>query len=280
MLVLAEALGDRPQVYPGASAQVKFFLELDQQPVDADALPVAVVQGFNGFTLSSTVLNSDGVGVYAVNFTPLSAGQYRVMLTAYNNGVPVVSMTVVHAQEYAPVVSVAEARAHLRIEHTDADALLERAVRVATRQCEDVTGRAWWRRAVSDVVGSLSPSRTLFVLPQAPIISVESVTAVGAILTGWSFDPAAGILELDSVPSYSGTEPVRVAYTVGPLDGIVPDNIRQGILEVMALYYARQRGGSNLPAQTDMGPSPWALPLTVSNSYRTGLWDTIRMSSF
>lgn len=282
MLKLTEALESAPVTYAGDSASVSFQLERDGVSVDASATPVGTVTDPEGVVIAHTVTAIDGLGAYSVGFTPATAGQYRIRLAATQLGQIAVTVTVLTVTEPQLVVSLADVRRHLRIEHTDADDQLTSVMRVAVAQCEDVTGKAWYRRQVTSLVGPVSVSRSLFVLPLAPVLSVQSVSIDGSALSGWTFDSEGGLLQLDSAPSFDSTriDPVSVTYTVGPVNGVVPANIQQGILEVISLYWARQRGGSNLPMQNDMGPSPWALPLTVTNSYRTGLWDTIRLSSF
>lgn len=282
MLTLTEALDPTPTTYAGDSASVFFQLERDGAPVEVSVFPVQTVTGPDGVVVSSGVTASDGVGAYEVAFTATVAGQYRIRLAATQLGQIAVCVTVLTVTDPQCVVSLADVRRHLRIEHTDADSQLSSVMRVAVAQCEDVTGKAWYRRQVTSLVGPVSVSRSLFVLPLAPVLSVQSVSISGSAVSGWTFDVEGGLLQLDTAPSFDSTqiEQVSVTYTVGPLNGTVPANIQQGILEVISLYWARQRGGSNLPMQNDMGPSPWALPLTVTNSYRTGLWDTIRLSSF
>jgi len=59
-----------------------------------------------------------------------------------------------------------------------------------------------------------------------------------------------------------------VTYTAGPADGLVPDEIRQGVLMLTEHLWNTQRGGSGLPRKAS--DSDWSMPVgfTLPNAVR------------
>jgi uncharacterized phiE125 gp8 family phage protein len=174
------------------------------------------------------------------------------------------------------IVTLAEAKTHLRIAGAADDAQLQATIDAATDLCEQVTSQVWTAKAVTESYdGLMTISLSLRTLP---VLSVTTVVESGAAVpaTGYTLDANSGVLYRGSPLApmlwQSGRQNITITYQAGP-PGAVPPRIKQGTLEVTAHLWNRQRGGSNLPRQEEFGPSPWGLPLSVTNSYGTGLWD-------
>jgi Phage gp6-like head-tail connector protein len=174
------------------------------------------------------------------------------------------------------IITLAEAKLHLRITGSADDTQIQAHVDAATDLCEQVTSSVWTARSVTESYDGLMTISLS--LRTTPVLSITTVTENGVAVpgTGYTLDANSGILyrgsSLAPMLWQSGRQNITVVYQAGP-SGAPPARIKQGTLEVVAHLWGRQRGGSNLPRQEELGPSPWGLPLSVTNSYGTGLWD-------
>jgi hypothetical protein len=269
-VVLTETVRPASFFVVGRTADVEIICLSDGQALAPDAAPTTVVTAPDGAVALASVSAGLGVGVYRIIFTALQRGSYSVAFTASVLTVPVAGSAVVNVNDSLSIVSLNEARQHLGITNYDEDGKLTAAIAAAVEQCERITGLTWRKSIIVDRFLA-DGARIKFNLKTAPCINV-TCTVDGASVTPSDVNSSSGIVELGSVPA-NGSD-VVFSYTSGPENNFVPSGIRQGCLEVVAAYYMRQRGGSNLPRQDEFGPSPWSLPLTVTNSYGTGLWDT------
>lgn len=261
----------------GQLADVECILLSDGTGVVADTLPSATCFNPAGTAVTGAVTAGPSAGIYIFSFTPIVSGVHEVRLNAVVTGKTVSATTVCNIYEPISVVSLAETRQHLRISNYDNDGKIFKAIAAAVDKCEDFTGRAW-RKSVNVEKYQTRVGNNCIALNKSPINSIASITVSGTTISNYSFSSTSAVVEFSD--NFDGTYPVVVTYSTGPLNGVVPSAIRDGILEVVAAYFERQRGGSNLPRQEEFGPSPWALPLTVTNSYHTGLWDQYRRPRF
>jgi len=238
-------------------------------PANAGAATLTITLP-DGTTDSPTVANPPTtVGTYVVNYLPDVAGLHGVrwVFTGSNASAPPPDSFYVDSIALIPLVSLAEAREQCRTYSTDDDALLQRYIRVASAQCERRT--QIWRRQTFTVAKNGGGA---FIRLQRPVISITSVTESGVAVasTGWTLDSDLGLLYRGDSGSYQrwecGRANVAVEYVAGASDGVIPDEIRQGILQLVEHLWNTQRGGSNLPRNN--GGADYSLPagFTVPNA--------------
>ena len=154
----------------------------------------------------------------------------------------------------APVVSLQEAKQHLRIDHDDEDAVIEMLVQSAT----DWLDRAWLNRSVGAQTLELrqdsfyaEPQKMPFG-PVRSIVSISYLDNIGAeqTLSPWYYELLSnGSLSLSygaswpSVRSFS--DAVRIVYEAGY--ETVPPVIKTGILLIVGYLY------NNREASADQG---------------------------
>jgi uncharacterized phiE125 gp8 family phage protein len=159
-------------------------------------------------------------------------------------------------------VSLAEAKAHLRVDHDDEDAAILRLVRMARETAERITGRAFiaqewklWRE------GRPSCEERALELPKPPLIAVSAITAYDRSGTPITLSSDAYIVDSLSVPgrivfkdttalpvSLREANAIAVSFDAGygANASDVPSAIRSAMLNLVGFYY-EQRG--NAPAQ-------------------------------
>lgn len=226
----------------------------------------------DGTTATPTVTNPPAVtGTYVYDYTPTLAGLHTVrwVFGGTNASAPPVDSFYVDGQAAGaaalpPLVSLAEAREQCRVYATSDDALLQRYIRVASGLCERHT-QAWRRQTLSAVKDG---GRELVRL-RYPIISVTAVTESGTAVasTGYTAVSEHGLLYRGSTTSCGqrwayGRQNVVVTYVAGAADGLVPDEIRQGVLLLTEHLWHTQSGGAGLPRND--GGSDWTLPVGFS----------------
>jgi len=212
------------------------------------------------FTTPGTVVHS-GTGTYVAYYTPTVVGRHT--WTASSSGPVTVlqpdSFHVIAATD-APLVSLADIRTHLGAGTTAGDLQLYDFAARATDACERYTNRPWRTKTIVEVhdggAGAL-------LLRRQPIVSLTSVVENGTTLgaADYTLKANAGQLfrggPLTRLRWWPGVGTVTVTYTVGPADGIVPDDVIGGVLEMVRHLLTSQRGATNLPRQ-DAGGSDWA----------------------
>ena len=151
-------------------------------------------------------------------------------------------------------VTLSEAKAHLRIDHADEDALITALIETASAGAEHETGRALmaqtWEIALDAFPAAIEMTRT----PVQSITSVTYANTDGAqtVLSDalYSLDAADEFGWAYVVPAYAGAWPetrdeinaVRVRYVAGYADAeSVPAAIKSWILlQVGAMYAHRE----------------------------------------
>lgn len=168
--------------------------------------------------------------------------------------------------ESAPLpVPLAEAKAHLRINVSDEDALLAGLLRAAADMCEAFTGRALVERAVAEVLAASTAWTRLGAAPVGAILGVEALAADGSAT---ALAAAAYAVDIDAagdgwVRLLAGgeTKRIRVSYRAGMASDPngLPETLRHGIVRLAThLYTHRDRAdGSGPPAAVTALWRPW-----------------------
>ena len=155
----------------------------------------------------------------------------------------------------SPVVSLADAKLHLRVDGTDEDTLISAMVAAATQQAQHETGRALVRQTWERRLDAFPPAEIRLGLP--PVSSVVSVVYIDPTGATQTINPVNYVLD-DSTDSGSGwvlpspgyawpdtadgANVVRVRFQTGTETAAgVPESIRAWILlQVGALYRSRE----------------------------------------
>lgn len=184
-----------------------------------------------------------------------------------------------------PAVSLVEAKAHLRVDGGEEDALIETLVAAAAEACRAFTARelvnqAWrwtldgfpgarlpWWQGVREGVAETEAADALH-LPLAPLVSVASVVTYADDGTPATLAAGSYFVDTASVPGrivpragQSWPQPTRRANAVeivftagyGTRAADVPASLRHGILLLAAELYERRgpgdmAGGADVPA--------------------------------
>jgi len=157
-------------------------------------------------------------------------------------------------------VSLDEAKAHLKLDTSDDDAMLTRLIAAARARAEWHTGRAFVTQSwILWLDGWCEPID----MPLPPLIAVSSIETYGTNDTPSVLDGSQ--YQVDSVGGRVALKPgvalpvdlrrlnaVSIAFTAGYGDaaGDVPADIRQAVLDIVAdLYAHRGDGGEELPIE-------------------------------
>lgn len=151
-------------------------------------------------------------------------------------------------------ISIAEAKAFLRIATSEEDALLAGLLRSAGEMCEGFTGRMLVERPVEE---TLAASTGWTRLGAAPVRSIQGVAAIAADGTAVALSPEDYAIDIDAsgdgwvrvtgpsaLPQGPGQAPkrIRVSYRAGLAadPNGVPETLRQGIVRLAAHLYAHR----------------------------------------
>ncbi len=143
-----------------------------------------------------------------------------------------------------PDEAVAEARAYLRIDHEDEDALLASLIATALRQCEAFCALVLLRRGFSERLNASGNWQRLFVTPVASVTGVTGIPAEGA-----SFPLAVEAYAVDidnagdgwirvTMPGAAGRILVAGQAGIAGDWGAIPEALRQGVLRLVSHLYA------------------------------------------
>jgi len=162
----------------------------------------------------------------------------------------------------AEPVTLAEAKAYLRLQHDSEDALLAGLVRAAREEVERSTGVALidqhWRMTLDDW-----PDSAIVAIARFPVKEITAVTAYGSEGEAWAVDPGTYTLDAASRPARlyfeSRPEPLRVLNGVeidfvagyGEAGTDVPDLLRRAILLLTAHWFEFR--GQFQPADQPVG---------------------------
>ncbi len=153
-------------------------------------------------------------------------------------------------------VGLAEAKAHLKLDTSDDDALVTSLITAARARSEWHSGRALvtqnWRLCLDDW-----PTDGIAEIPLPPLVSVQEVAVTNADGIRHTLDPAVYRVDTASAPgrvifndrplSLRCRDGLEIAFTAGYGDaGAVPVPIKEAILEIVADLYAH-RGDDDDP---------------------------------
>lgn len=148
-------------------------------------------------------------------------------------------------------IALAAAKAHLKVEYADDDALIATLISAARLHVEAITGRVLvnqdWR-----LVRDNWPATRTVTLPHAPLVSVNAMTVydpdgVPTILdkTGFMTEPGAVPPKIHLPARLLSSPPLRphagieIDYTAGygPTAADVPEDIHQALLRLIAHWF-------------------------------------------
>lgn len=157
-------------------------------------------------------------------------------------------------------VSLADAKAHLRVGHADDDDLIARLIAAGRRQVEARTGMKLISQQWT-VFRDDWPETGVIDLPLHPVLAVDELAVFGEDDTRATIDPAHYLADSASRPARLWLRGARVwarpgriangiAITVtagfGPDGSHVPETLRQAIL-VLAAHWFAHRGDADMP---------------------------------
>ena len=161
-------------------------------------------------------------------------------------------------------ISLNEAKAHLRVEHTHEDAVISGLIQAATRNAESLTGTRITQAQVVKKFGEFSSEMYL----EWPLISIDQIkyidksgteqtlydtmntpnvtSAVFQVVRKWQTRLAQGkpyiTLAYDQAWPETQTQPeaVTVVYTSGYSQTVIPDDLRSALLLMIGHLYANR----------------------------------------
>lgn len=206
-------------------------------------------------------------GIYATTYLTVQAGRHTARWVAVGNGTDGAHVDAWEAggTDDTGIVSLAEAREHLRISASDTDEQIRHFVAVASDLCEART-RNWRRRTVT---ATLDGGRETLDL-ERPVLSVTTVLEDGTAVpsTDWLLYPSQGLLVRGTSTTRDvwapGRRNVVVTYVTGSVD--VPTPVRHGVLLLVQHLLDSRRTGAGI----GRGSTDFAYPagFTVPNAVR------------
>jgi len=151
----------------------------------------------------------------------------------------------------AEPLTVAEAKSHLRVNHSSEDTYIGSLVSAARLDLEAETWRSIVRGSRTLVLDRFPCGSDPIYLPRPPLVSVQSITFIDAwgssqTLTGFQVEAThePGKIVPAANASWPQTYPhpaaVIIEFTAGHADGNVPENIRQAMrLKISEFYEGR-----------------------------------------
>ncbi|MBA5776362.1 phage head-tail connector protein [Stappia sp. F7233] len=152
-------------------------------------------------------------------------------------------------------VTIADARLHLRVTHTDEDALISRLIEAARAHVEQATRRALITQGWRLYLDAWPPGRIIR-LPVSPVQRIDAVTVYDADGMPVALDPGAYTLDGASSPARvrvhagapAAANGVEIDFIAGYGDeaGSVPAALVQAILLLVGQWYEFREAGSEL----------------------------------
>lgn len=155
-------------------------------------------------------------------------------------------------------VTTAEAKLHLRVDHSTEDGLIDRLIVTARQHCEDVSRRAFITRTYTALLDDWPASP--FTLPYPPLISVGSIKYTENNVAQATFassnyfvdaqrEPGRVVLKTSSEwpnVTLQDIQGVEIVYTAGygPSPSDVPERYKAAILLMVAHLYEHREAVS------------------------------------
>lgn len=160
----------------------------------------------------------------------------------------IVSNKDITVQDYSTVISTADLKTHLRVTHSDEDALIG-AYRTAA--CQFVEAYCNTRLTESTVEFYASGFAAIIELPLAPIVRVNSVkysTAKGAALSTLSsseyyseINRKPAVIKFITSPSVDSEDPTPVVISADVGQGTTPEALIQAVRFLVGHYYEHRQ---------------------------------------
>ncbi len=159
-------------------------------------------------------------------------------------------------------VTLAEAKAHLRVTHADDDAYISILIKTARMGVEAQTGLGLISQSWSVFMDDW-PTCGVISLPLSPVLDVVDIKTYGDDNTPATIDPAHYYEDRSSRParivlrgSRSWVRPGRIAHGIeillsvgfGSAATAVPEPLREALLQLVGHWYAT-RGDADVPQQ-------------------------------
>jgi uncharacterized phiE125 gp8 family phage protein len=170
----------------------------------------------------------------------------------------------------AEPVTLAEAKAHLRIDHDAEDALVTALIAAARRHVEAMTGLALMSQGWSFFADDW-PANGAFTLPLHPLIAVEELKMHGEEGDPAIVDPSHYYVDRWARPARlilrerSWARPARIANGIeieatlgfGDAADDVPEDLREAILRLVAHWHERRGDEQSRPLGFDALVAPY-----------------------
>lgn len=161
--------------------------------------------------------------------------------------------------------ALVEAKAYLRVEGTEEDALVERLAGSAAELCEGFIRQALLARGFSETI-TLSPSWTR--LGATPVQAISSIDGLGADGEVFALPADAYAIDIDAqgdgwirVTDAAGAARIRVSYQAGMAAEwtLLPQALRQGMVRLAAHLFTHRdtAGDAGPPAAVTALWRPW-----------------------
>jgi uncharacterized phiE125 gp8 family phage protein len=167
-------------------------------------------------------------------------------------------------------VTLDEAKAHLKVNTVDDDALITRLISAARARAEWHTGRAFIAQSWILWLDRW-PGCAVVEIPLPPLVAVTSVAAHDGDGSATTLDPSSYTVDMASQPgrirfdcsmpsNLRAINAIAIAFEAGYGDGTtdVPAPLREAILEIVAELYVHRGDGPeelSLTAQALLAPS-------------------------
>lgn len=219
--------------------------DVDGNPANAGVMTLAVTAP-DGTVTGPTTVTPSPTGIYTYQYPTTQAGRHPFRwLGTGANAASHSDVFVVASQSLLPLVSLADARAHLDMSSTTSDEELRRFLLSASDLAERWTGRTFRRQSFTE---TRDGGRAALLLGHLPVISVTSVTESGTARGAgdYTLDGPAGLLWRGSTTSGAlwapGTQNVEVTYVAGYAEP--PPAAYELVLETTRQLWETQRGAS------------------------------------
>jgi uncharacterized phiE125 gp8 family phage protein len=134
----------------------------------------------------------------------------------------------------AEPITLTEAKAHLRVDHTEDDALISAIIEASRVYCEQYTGRAFVTQTWEEVI-DLFPENEIMI----PLPPLQSVTSI-------KYDDGGGVEQTLSLTEYE-VDTVSQPGWVVPATGGWPSSVFEGINSVRIRFVAGYNPGTDSP---------------------------------